>query len=306
MSSHGCVPIRVTSATFAVVLLAGGTNACGEGPASNSPNQGSPRVTPATAVAKAATNSERITSLHYRVTGTVPDMGRLEAEASMNTEPLTMSMKMNATDQGRDRQLEVRFVDEVMYVSGSAIDFEKLDGKSWFSADPAVWGRSAGDNQSYGILPRQIEGNPAVQSTILTASKDVRSIGMETIDGTQTTHYRGTVTSSGIGAARDAAASEAARERQINSLDQFAALRIEGTLTMDLWIGDDNHTRQFRMRGDTYAARSGEGKPLEIVDGEPLDLTFTFLDVNQPTTIKAPPSADTADLGAQVDETQAG
>lgn len=263
-------------------------------------------MTPATAVEKAATNSEHITSLHYRVTGTVPDTGRLEAEASMNTEPLTMSMKMNATDQGRDRQLEIRFVDEVMYVSGSAIDFEKSDGKSWFSADPAVWGRSSVDNQSYGILPRQLEGNPAVQSTILTASKDVRSIGTETIDGTRTTHYRGTVIRSGIGAARDTAAGEAAQERQINSLDQFMALRIEGTLTMDLWIGDDNHTRQFRMRGDTYATRSGEGKPLELVDGEPLDLTFTFLDVNQPATIKAPPSAETADLGAQVDATQAG
>lgn len=306
ISLRGCVPLRVTSATFAAVLLAGGTSACGEGSASNSPNQGSSRVTPATAVAKAAANSERITSLHYRVTGTVPDKGRLEAEASMNTEPLTMSMKMNATDQGGDGQLEVRFVDEVMYVSGSAIDFEKLDDKSWFSADPAVWGGSAVDNQSYGILPRQIEGNPAVQSTILTASKDVRSIGTETIDGTRTTHYRGTVTSSGIGAARDAAASEAARERQINSLDQFTALGIEGTLTMDLWIGDDNHTRQFRMRGDTHATRSGEGKALEFVDGEPLDLTFTFLDVNQPATIEAPPSADTVDLGAQVDETQAG
>ncbi len=263
-------------------------------------------MTPAAAVAKAAANSERITSLHYRVTGTVPDKGRLEAEASMNTEPLTMSMKMNATDQGRDGQLEIRFVGEMMYVSGSAIDSEKLDGKSWFSADPAVWGRGAVDNQSYGVLPRQIEGNPAVQSTILTASKDVRSLGTETIDGTRTTHYRGTVTSSGIRAARDAAASKAARERQIDSLDQFTALRIEGTLTVDLWIGDNNHTRQFRMRGDTYATRSGDGKPLEFVDGDPLDLTITFLDVNQPVTVEAPPSEDTADLAARVDEAQAG
>ncbi|MDQ0405186.1 hypothetical protein ABVB69_12670 [Streptomyces sp. NPDC000349] len=68
----------------------------------------------------------------------------------------------------------------------------------------------------------------------------------------------------------------------------------------------DRSPRQFRMRGDTYATRSGEGKPLELVEGEPLDLTFTFLDNNQPATIKAPLSADTADLGAQVDETQAG
>jgi len=306
-SSRGCVPRRVTSAAFAALLLAGGTVACGGGSPSDSANQGSPRVTPATAVAKAAANSERITSLHYLVTGTVPDKGRLEAEASMHTEPLTMSMKMNATDQGRDGRLEIRFVDEVMYVGGSAIDSEKLDGKSWFSADPAVWGRGAVDNKSYGILPRQIEGNPAVQSTILTASKDVRRIGTETIDGTRTTHYRGTVTSSGIGAARDTAASKAARERQIDSLDQFMALRIEGTLTMDLWIGDDNHTKQFRMQGATRDTRGGtDGKPLEFIDGDPLDLTITFLDVNQPVSVEAPPSEDTTDLAAQMDEAPAG
>lgn len=307
ISSHGCVPRRVTSATFAAVLLAGGTVACGGGSASDSANESSPRVTPATAVAKAAANSERITSLHYRVTGTVPEKGRLEAEASMHTEPPVMKMKMNATDQGRDGQLEIRFVDELMYVSGSGIDSEKLDGKSWFSAGPAVWGRGAMDNKSYRVLPTPIEGNPAVQSTILTASKDVRRIGTETIDGTRTTHYRGTVTGRGISAARDAAANKAARERQIDNLDQFMMLRIDDTLTMDLWIGDNNDTKQFRMRGDTRATRGGtEGKPLEFIDGAPLDLTITFLDINQPVTVEAPPSEDTADLASLADEAQAG
>ncbi|MFF3929605.1 hypothetical protein [Streptomyces hirsutus] len=296
----------MTSAVSAAVLLTGGTVACGGGIASGSAHDDPPKVTPAAAVAEAATNSEDITSLHYRVTGTVPEKGRLEAEASMNAEPLTMSMKMTAADQGEDGRLEIRFVDEVMYVGGSAIHSEELDGKSWFSADPAVWGHGAVDNRSYGILPRQIEGNPAVQSTILTASKDVRRIGTETIDDTRTTHYRGTVTGNGISAARNAAANRAARERQIDNLDQFMALRIDGTLTMDLWIGDDNHTKQFRMRGDTFAAQDGtEGKPLELTDGDPLDLTITFLDVNQPVTVEAPPSEDTADLAAQTDEAQA-
>ncbi|GGL98520.1 putative lipoprotein [Streptomyces fumigatiscleroticus] len=250
-------------------------------------------------MAKAAAYSERITSLHYQVTGTVPETGRLEAEASMRTEPLTMNMKLNAIDKGRDGQLEIRFVDEVMYVSGSAVDSEKLKGKSWFSAEPAVWGRGAVDNESYGLLPAPIEGNPAVQSTILTASKDVRRVGTETIDGTPTTHYRGTVTRSGIRAARDAAANKAARERQINSLDQFITLRIDNALTVDLWIGDDNHTKQFRMRGDTRDTPGG-------AEGKPLDMTITFLDVNQPVTVQAPPSEDTADLAAQADKAQAG
>ncbi|MFJ4538304.1 hypothetical protein ACIP39_20445 [Streptomyces tibetensis] len=256
---------------------------------------------------KAAENAERIESLHYRVSGTVPEKGLLEAEASMRTEPAVMKMTMKASRKGANGRMEIRFVDGVMYVSGSAIDPEKLGGKSWFSADPAVWGRGATDNQSYWVLPRQLEGNPAAQSTILTAAKGVRRIGTETIDGTETTHFRGTVTGRGIGAARDAAPNKAARERQINNLDQFMMLRINGTLTVDLWIGDDDRTKQFRMRGDTRATRGGtDGQPLEFIDGDPLDLTFTFLDVDQPVTIEVPPSEDTADLAASEDEARTG
>ena len=155
------------------------------------------------------------------------------------------------------------------------------------------------DNNSYGVLPRQIEGNPAVQSTILTSSTDVRKIGTETVDGTRTTHYRGTVTGDGLFAARDAAADKATQERRIQSLDQFMAMGIDDTLDMDLWIDDDNHTKQFRMRGDT---RDPQGD----AEGKPLDLIITFLDVNQPVTVKAPPSEDTVDIATLPDEAQAG
>ncbi|WP_342211024.1 hypothetical protein [Streptomyces sp. MH60] len=294
----------MTSAAFAVVLLTGGTAACGEGSASDpaSADNGLSEVTPAAAVAKAASDAERITSLHYRVTGTVPEWGRVKAEASMRTAPMAMGMEMNATGRYGGRPLEVRFVDGAMYVRGDAVASEKLKGASWFSAEPAAWGLDLTDNNSYGVLPRQLEGNPVVQSVMLSASKDVRRIGTETIGSVSTTHYRGTVTKRGVGAARDAATGKAARERHIDSLGQFFELRIEGTLTVDLWIGDDNRTKQFRMRGDTYAAKGGsDGKPLEIIDGDPLDMTVTFLDVDQPVTVEAPPSEDTVDLATLTD-----
>lgn len=296
----------MTSAAFAVVLLTGGTVACGEGAASDSAsaNEESPEVTPVKAVAKAAASAGHITSLHYRVTGTVPEWGRLNAEASMHTAPMTMDMTMNATD-GRygGSRLEIRFVDGAMYVHRDGVDSGKLKGASWLRAEPGTWGSDLFDNKSYGLLPRQLEGNPVVQSAMLTASKDVRRVGTETIDGVPATHYRGTVTSKGVRAARDAAPDKAARERQIDSLGQFSAMRLDGTLTMDLWVGDDNRTKRFRMRSDTYASKGGTvDQPLEIIDGEPLDMTVTFLDVNEPVTVEAPPADDTADLGDLADE----
>lgn len=66
---------------------------------------------------------------------------------------------------------------------------------------------------------------------------------------------------------------------------------------MDLWIDDDNHTKQCRMRGDTRNPRGG-------TQGKPLDLTITFLDVNQPVTVQPPPSEDAADIATLADEAQ--
>lgn len=299
ISARDSIPRRVTYTTVAAVLLAGGTAACGQDTGSASVKDDSPRTTPAAAVAKAAKNAEDIRSLSYRIVGNLPGKGRLRAEASMNTEPLAMSMKMTAAGQRPHVQTQIRFVDEVMYVGGSAVASQRLSGKSWFKADPAIWGRGAVDNNTYAVLPRQIEGSPVLQSTILTGSKDLRSIGTATIEGTRTTHYRGTVTSSSLRAAHRAATNKETREHEIDSLDQFMALRLENPLTMDLWIDADNRAKQFRMQGETYAVPDGTG-------GEPLDMTITFLEINQPVTIAPPPAKDTADLGALADTTQAG
>ncbi|MHC5902763.1 LppX_LprAFG lipoprotein [Streptomyces sp. S6] len=231
-------------------------------------------MTPAAAVAKAAEKSEAVTSLHYRIAGTVPGRGRLEAEASMNAKPLAMSMKMTATAAQRgDRLLEVRFVDKVMYVGGSVLRPEKLKGKHWLSAAPAVWGSGGAYNQSYKVLPSQLQANPAAQSRLLTASKDVRVVGTETVDGVTTTHYKGTVHSRGL-------ISE--------GFDQFMQLEISDPLTMDLWIDGDDLPRQFRVRAEHNEAYAGTG---------PLDLTVTFLDIDRPVTITAPPAGETTPIG---------
>jgi len=276
------VPRRATSVAFTAVLLAGGSAGCGGGAKSDSAVANPPKVTPAEAVAKARKNAEDITSLRYRLSGTVPGRSRLEGEASMSTQPLAMSMKMTATgDQRGNGPAEIRFVDKVMYVGGSAVRPEKLKGKSWITIAPAVWGRGGAYNQSGGVLPSQLQAKPTAQSTLLTGSKDLRLIGSETVRGAETTHYKGTVNSDGL-----------TRER----LDLFIQLLVSDPLTMDLWIDGEGRTKQFRMRAEHNADLVGTG------DG-PLDLTITFLDINQPVTIKAPPTKDTTRLAA---DTQGG
>lgn len=270
-------------------------------------------MTPAEVVAKAAEDSADITSLRYRITGSVPDRGRLTVDAAVNTAPLAMSMELTTADQRAKGPLNVRFAGKALYVGGSALDTQKLgrlakldaqelNGKSWLRIDPAAWGRGAVDNKSYGVLPRQIEGSPVLQSTLLTGAKNTKKIGAETIDGARTAHYRGTVTFDGLRAAQQAATDKASRGRQTNSLDQFMALGLDKNLIMDLWIDDDGRTRQFRMRGATYKARvSADGEPLKPVVGDPIDMTITFLRINDPVTVRIPSAGDTADLGALLD-----
>jgi hypothetical protein len=316
MSVCRSVSRRVASAALGVALLGGGTGACGTGAGSSSGGSAeatAPVLTPAEAVAKAAEDSADITSLRYRITGSVPDRGRLTVDAAMDTAPLAMSMELTTADQRAKGPLNVRFTGKALYVGGSALDTQKLgslakldaeelDGRSWLRIEPAAWGRGAVDNQSYGVLPRQIEGSPVLQSTLLTGSKNTKKIGAETIDGARTTHYRGTVTSKGLRAAQQAATDKAIRERQTNSLDQFLALGLDKNLIMDLWIDDDGRTKQFRMRGATYKARvNADGEPLKPVVGDPIDMTVTFLRINEPVTVRTPSAGDTVDLGALLD-----
>ncbi|MGW0964647.1 hypothetical protein [Streptomyces sp. NPDC002516] len=262
---------------FVAVLLAGGSVACGGGAKSGSAVADSPKVTPTPAAVNAGKNAEGITSLRYRISGTVPGKGRLEAEASMNTQPLAMSMKMTAvTVRGGNAQVEIRFVDKVMYVGGSAVRPERLNGKSWLSAAPAVWGRGGMDNQSYGVLPSQLQMSPIAQSALVAGSKDLRLIGSETVDGAKTTHYKGTVNRKDLTGGR---------------LDQFMQLEVSDVLTVDLWRDGDHRTKQFRMRAEHNDDLVG------TADG-PIDLTVTFLDINQPVIIQAPSVKDTTPVAA--------
>lgn len=261
----------IPAASLAALLLAGAVG-CGKGA------EKSPEMSPAAAVAAAAKNSDAITSFRYRMSGTVPEQGRLHGEAAMTLKPLAMSMKMTP-EGGAAHEVEMRLVDKALYINGGAEAAKELDGKSWIKLDMS---KAAGDLEESAAAGQagQARKNPAADSTFLTGSKDVKKVGTETVDGVRTTHYAGTVT---LDAIRDSLKGEspATREKREQGLQQYEKLGVD-KMTMDMWIDGEHHTRQFRMRGDA--------------DKGPLDMTITFLAVNQPVTVTAPPAKDVADL----------
>jgi hypothetical protein len=270
-------------AGFAALVLAGGAVGCGKETV-----EGAPEMSPAAAVAKAAKNTEDITSFRYRMTGEVPEQGRIKAEASMRVKPtVAMSMKMTALDQGADGKAEIRLVDKALYIGGGAAAAKEMDGKSWIKFDMAAMGKDAPTGES---LAGQADKNPATESSFLTGSKNVKKVGTETVDGVKTTHYRGTVTLDEFRASLKGK-SKATRERREKSLEQYEKLGVD-KFTMDMWIDGDDHTKQFRLKGD-----ADKGK---------LDMTITFLDLNQPVTVKAPAAKDTMDLADMFKDIDAG
>ncbi|MFD5964747.1 DUF1396 domain-containing protein [Streptomyces sp. NPDC060311] len=276
--------VRVpVGAGLAALLLAAGAVGCGK------EDSESPEMTPAAAVAKAAKNSEEINSLHYRLTGKTPEEGRVKAEAEMQIKPtLAMSMKMTALDQGAEGTAEIRLVDKAMYIGGSPEAAKEMDGKRWIKFDLSGTGVDEQMNQMGSAS--QADKNPATESTFLTGAKDVEKVGTETVEGVKTTHYKGTVTLADL-EKTIGDEGEATREKRQKSLEQYEKMGVD-TLTMDMWVDGDDQTKQFRMRADA--------------DKGPLDMTFTFLGVNEPVKVTAPPAAEVADLAEMMEEAQQG
>jgi hypothetical protein len=247
----------------------------------------SPKMTPAAAVAKAAKNVEDITSLSYRMTGKTPEEGRVKADAKMRLKPdVAMSMKITALDQGADGTAEIRLVDKALFISGGPAAAKEMDGKSWIKFDMAALGGAGGSLGAAG----QADKNPAQESTFLTGSKDVKEVGKETVDGVKTTHYQGTVT---LDQFRDSLKSQSkvTREQREKSLEQYEKMGVD-KFTMDMWVGEGDITKQFRMRG--------------AADKGPLDMTITFDDFNKPVSIAAPAAKDVADLAEMMKGAQEG
>ncbi|MFH8659659.1 DUF1396 domain-containing protein [Streptomyces afghaniensis] len=268
-------------AGLGALVLAAGAVGCG--------SEQSPEMTPAAAVAKAAKNTEDITSLRYRMSGTVPESGQVKGEASMRLKPtIAMSMKMTAPAQGAAEAVEIRLVDKAMYIGGGAEMAKEMDGKTWMKFD--LSGSKAGKDLDQLGSASQAEQNPAAESTFLTGAKDVKKVGSEKVEGVETTHYTGTVTLKDLRASlKDGKADT--REQREKSIKQYEKLGVD-KLTMDMWVDGDDHTKQFRMKGDA--------------DKGPLDMTITFLDYNKPVNVTAPPAKDVADLADLFKELDAG
>ena len=270
---------KTIGAALAAVLLVGGATACEDGkgakkdgaaaPAPSKSAPASPAMAPAAFLEKTKKKSAEITSLRYTMSGTAAG-NTISGEAAMRLKPdVAMSMTM-ASPETPGQDVGIRLLDGALYL-GSEGKWMKFDLKA-MAPDQAKKLDALGGGQQ--------GENPGDKANDLSLSKDLKTVGEETIDGQKTTHLTGTVALDQLKDPSSATTPEA-KARQEKNLKMLEAQGIK-ELTMDIWIDESDQTKQVRTRG-----QGTEG---------PMDVTIKFHDVNKPVEVTAPPADQVVDL----------
>ncbi|MCW2903954.1 MAG: hypothetical protein JWO67_6219 [Streptosporangiaceae bacterium] len=161
------------------------------------------------------------------------------------------------------------FTDNVLYVRAQQLS-QFTGGKPWMKIDTSQAGQQSGLNVKN--LVGQVEKvNPAEQTKMFTASKDVRKVGDETVDGVKTTHYAGTVT-----------VDQALKQFDATSRDKLRKFYAEGAgqkINFDLWTDGEQLPRKLVSKVNTPK-------------GDSATVTILYRDYGKPVTVTAPPAAD--------------
>ncbi|MEV5569451.1 DUF6612 family protein [Spirillospora sp. NPDC052269] len=209
---------------------------------------------------------------------TVPSVGKpvtmhMRMASKLRPEPafrMTIdSMAMGGTSMAGQEGMELVMVGRTVYMK-SAVFAQLSHGKPWLKLSASELGAASGQNFDQ-LIEQQKQADPAEQTRMLTASKDVREVGKETVNGVQTTHYQGTVSVQEIAAKLP----DATRQQQMKN---FQKLGLQ-SLAFDLWVDGQQLPAKVVMK-------SPEGSSTKM------NTTVTYSGWNTPVTVTAPPASE--------------
>jgi len=234
--------------------------ACGGGGSKASEVQ----LTPTAYVMQSAKKSAGATSQHVTLSATAAVQGQkvvLTGAGDFSQQDKVGAMTVHANIGGLDVQIDEVLSGTTIYMKAPLFAASLPQGKTWMKLDLQKLGTSQG--LDFGSLLGQ---DPSQSFDSLRASTHVTEVGDETIDGTDTTHYRGRI---------DAAKLPAALKK----------LRVTYR-PYDVWIGkDDGYVRRMRT---SYSAA-----------GQTIATTMNFSDFGKDVTVDVPPADQTADMTDQ-------
>ncbi|WP_345020974.1 LppX_LprAFG lipoprotein [Actinomadura keratinilytica] len=161
----------------------------------------------------------------------------------------------------------------VLYAKVPQLARFTADGKPWVKVDVAQAGRRAGVDVA-GLVEQVQRVDPAEQTKMFTASKDVRRVGEETVDGVRTVHYTGTVT---VREALDRLDPDA-RQRVSRWFPQGAS---DEKIAFDLWADADQLPRKIVSKG---------------ASGDTGSVTVRYSDYGKSFSVNPPPADQVGEL----------
>lgn len=186
-------------------------------------------------------------------------------------------MKMAGKSMGG---MEQRLVGRTMYMKMPMLS--QLGGgagaKPWIKISLDELGKQSGMNIDQ-MLQQSRQMDPVQNTKMLTASKDVREVGKETVNGVETTHYTGTYR-------MEDAIAKLSPEMQENYRKSIAASGMEA-MDFDLWVDGQQLPQQMKMKSNQTA----EGT---------LTMTMKYRDYGKPVDITEPPASQVTDFAAMM------
>ncbi|XRQ06217.1 LppX_LprAFG lipoprotein [Actinomadura welshii] len=170
---------------------------------------------------------------------------------------------------------EQRLVGQNMYVKLPVAQGGAQTSKPWVRVPLD----GVGENPGVGLerlLQESREMDPLQNTRLLTASKDVKKAGEETVDGVETTRYTGTYRMEDAIAQLPAELQEAHRK-------STGEAGVED-MSFDLWVDDQQLPRKLVTKADRSAGS--------------MSMTITYRDYGEPVDVTEPPADQVTDMGA--------
>lgn len=258
------------AASGAVLILLAG---CGSG-GQQAPVPGAQqRLSAGKAIGLAASQARHVNSyalsLHTRSTGiaSTNTSGAMQIRLKPS---LLGEVSLHLSAGGHALPVDEIVTSDALYLKLPALG--TVTSKPWIK----ISGRQGLRKGSGAVIGQMLQGfqnaNPLAQTSMLTASKDLREVGTQTINGVQTTHYTGSYT---------IAAAIAKLPSALRSLSG-PVLKSMGikTVHFDTWIDGQHQLRKI------VTTEAGPGARITS--------TVLITAINQPVSIKLPPPSQVA------------
>jgi LppX/LprAFG-like lipoprotein len=270
-------PAKLVSVTSRAVGLSAAAlvlvTACASGSSGSAGSNGSasPRLTPQQAMLAAAAQARKITSATETLT--VQDSGNRNATTTgtiqvQRTPTLQLSGNLNVTGAGKSTQIKMILTSTAIYLSEPSL--AKQIGKPWLKLHLAALNQTP--LASIAQLVHSLQSNNfANQTQLFAATKNVRVVGKQTVDGVPTTEYAGS-----LHAAETLKALSPAFRKALAPALQGLGNR---PMTFHIWVDGQHHTRKLTE--------------VVTINGETINTTVNITAINQPVQITPPPASQT-------------